>query len=49
MLSIFAGILLGSGLQVLFSDHPIYPKWIAATFVLVGIVMITKALLTTSI
>ncbi len=41
LLSMFGGALFGSGVAVLFlPDPPIYPKSIAAVFVVVGIVML---------
>lgn len=39
VLSFFGGLLFGSGVQVLFSSRPLYPKPIGAVFVVVGVVM----------
>lgn len=40
LLSFFGGLLSGSGAVVLFQRDPLYPKPIAAVFVLVGIALI---------
>lgn len=37
--SFFGGLLFGSGVQVLFSNRPLYPKPIGAVFVVVGVIM----------
>ena len=39
VLSFFGGLLFGSGVMVLFSSRPPYPKPIGAVFVIVGIMM----------
>ena len=48
VLSLFGGLLLGSGAQVLFSNRPLYPKPIGAAFVVIGMVMIVVAMVTPS-
>ena len=39
VLSFIGGLLFGSGIVVLFSGNPIYPKTVAGAFIIVGAVM----------
>lgn len=49
LLSFFGGLLLGSGAVVLFQRDPLYPKPIAAVFVLVGIALIVYGIASPSV
>lgn len=39
LLSLFGGVLLGSGAEVLFNTRPFYPKPIGAVFVVIGTIL----------
>ena len=49
LLSLFGGALFGSGLQVLFSRTPLYPKGIRAAFVVIGGILVVVSIATTAV